>query len=125
MRNEPNALLAIATGFSLALLVTTAIVFGDDSTPLKYLFIAVVVPLVLVPLNRMIRKRSGLPDLPMIHPEITNSVVWTAAFPAITFLIAMLPIFMPQRDHGLAVIVGAVLFGLTLDSALKARASDQ
>lgn len=121
MRIEPNTLLAVATGNALALLVASAALFGEPDQLVKYIIIAVVVPVALVPLNTLWRRKTGMPHGPMIHVETPTSVLWSAVFPAVIALAAVVPFLMPLKDYGLLVLAASVWFGLTVDSAIRAR----
>lgn len=121
MRLEPNALVAISTACALALLVCSAAVFGEQGHIAKYLIVAALVPVALIPLNRWWRKRMGWQTPVLVHADAPGSVVWAAIFPAIVGLAAAVPFFFPYKDYGLLVLIGSIWFGLTLDSALRAN----
>ena len=121
MRLEPNALVAISTGFALALLVCSAAVFGEPGNVVKYLIVALVMPIALIPLNRIWRKKMGMQTPVLVHVDAPGTVMWAAVFPALVGLAALIPFFFPYKDFGLLIVVGAIWFGLTLDSALRAN----
>lgn len=121
MRLEPNALVALSTAFALALLVCSASVFGEQGHVVKYLVVAMVFPIALIPLNRMWRKKMGWHTPVLVHADAPGSVIWAAIFPALIGLAAIIPFLLPYKDYGLLVVVGAIWFGLTLDSALRAN----
>ena len=58
---------------------------------------------------------------PLISPRNPATAVWAALFPMMILICAAAPVFWPGRDYGLLVIIAAVLFGATAESALKAR----
>lgn len=120
-RIEPNLLLAVTTAIPLALLVATATLFGAPGQLLKYVIIAVLVPAAFVPLNGLMAKRMGTRRPPMIHPEAASTAVWASLFPALIILAAGVPVIFPGHDYGLLIIIAAVFFGGTVESAIKAR----
>lgn len=120
-RIEPNLLLAAATALPLALLITTATLFGEPGQWMKYVATAVIVPVAFVPLNAMFTARMGMARPPMIHPQAASTAVWASIFPALIFLAAAIPIFFTGHDYGLLVVIASVFFAGTVDSALKAR----
>jgi len=121
IRIEPNLLLAITTGVAVALLVTTASVFGEPGQALKYAILAVVVSSAYVLLNGLWSRRMKLQRPPMIHAEAATTAVWASLFPLLVILSAGLPMLFPGHDYGLLVIIAAVWLGVTVESALKAR----
>lgn len=121
MRLELNALVALSTAIAMALLVCSAAVFGEQGQVVKYLIIALAVPVALIPLNRLWRKKMGLATTVMVQADAPGAVMWAAIFPAMVGLSAIIPFFFPYKDYGLLVLIGAVWLGLTLDSALAAR----
>lgn len=120
-RIEPNLLLALATAIPLALLVATASLFGEPGNTLKYVLLAVICSILFVALNGVLAKRMGTQRPPMIHPEAASTAVWASLFPLVLIIAAAIPVFFPGHDYGLLVIIGAVWFGVTVQSALKAR----
>jgi len=68
-RIEPNLLLAVATAIPLILLIATATLFGAPGQLVKYLVIAVIVPVAFVPMNAVMRRKRGWIRPPMIHPQ--------------------------------------------------------
>lgn len=120
-RIEPNLLLAVTTAIPLALLVATASLFGAPGQLLKYVMLAVLVPAAFVPLNALMAKRMGTRRPPMIHPDAASTAVWASLFPALIILAAGVPVIFPGHDYGLLIIIAAVFFGGTVESAIKAR----
>src|SRR5690606_1852948 len=119
-RIEPNLLMAVATAIPLILLIATATLFGTPGQLVKYLAIAIIVPAAFVPLNGMMARRMGMQRPPMIHPEAASTAVWASLFPALIILAAGVPLVFPGHDYGLLVIIAAVFFGGTVESAVKA-----
>ena len=120
-RIEPNLLLALATAVPLALLVATASLFGEPGNTLKYVLLAVVCTVLFVVFNGMMARRTGAQRPPMIHAEAASTAVWASLFPLALIFAAAAPVFFPGHDYGLLIIIGAVWFGVTLQSALRAR----
>ena len=120
-RIEPNLLLALATAVPLALLVATASLFGEPGNTLKYVLMAVLCSVLFVVLNGMLAKRMGTQRPPMIHPEAASTAVWASLFPLLLILAAAIPVFFPGFDYGLLIVIGSIWFGVTVESALKAR----
>ena len=120
-RIEPNLLLALATAVPLALLVATASLFGEPGNTLKYVLMAVLCSILFVVLNAILAKRMGTQRPPMIHPEAASTAVWASLFPLLLILAAAVPVFFPGFDYGLLIVIGSIWFGVTVESALKAR----
>ena len=120
-RIEPNLLLALATAVPLALLVATASLFGEPGNTLKYVLLAVVCTVLFVVFNGMMARRAGAQRPPMIHAEAASTAVWASLFPLVLIFAAAAPVFFPGHDYGLLIIIGAVWFGVTVQSALRAR----
>lgn len=120
-RIEPNLLLALTTAIPLILLIATATLFGAPGQLLKYVVIAVVVPAVFIPMNAVMRAKMGWVRPPMIHPDAASTAVWASLFPALIILAAGVPLVFPGHDYGLLIIIAAIFFALTVESAIKAR----
>ena len=121
IRIEPNLLLAVTTGVAVALLVTTASVFGEPDQTLKYLILVALCSAGFVLLNGLWSRRMKLERPPMVHAEAATTAVWASLFPLIVILSAAVPLVFPGHDYGLLVIIAAVWLGVTVESALKAR----
>ena len=120
-RLEPNLLLAITTGFALILVTLTASVYGAGE-PLRNLLLAVICPVGFVLLNpMMLRTMRITPRPPMIHPDSRGMTAWASLFPMVVIVCATIPVFWPGPDYGLLIIIAAVWFGVTVESAIKAR----
>lgn len=120
-RIEPNLLLAIATAIPMILLVMTSTLFGEPGLGLKYVILAVFCTLAFIALNGVMAKRLGKPRAPMINPMAASTAIWSSLFPMILIIMASIPAFFAGHDYGLLVIIGAVIFGGTIESAIKAR----
>jgi hypothetical protein len=121
-RLEPNLLLAVTTGLALLLVVITATVYGPPIGLIRNPLLAVICAGGFVLLNPILMRTLGMPRRPaMIHPENRSSAAWATLFPMIVILSAAIPVFRPGPDYGLLVIIAAVWFGATVESALKAR----
>ena len=119
-RIEPNLLLAVATAIPLILLIATATLFGEPGQLLKYVVVAVIVPVAFVPMNAVMRAKMGWVRPPMIHPQAASTAVWASLFPALIILAASIPLVFPGHDYGLLIIIAAVFFAGTVESAIKA-----
>nr|WP_316628268.1 hypothetical protein [uncultured Brevundimonas sp.] len=121
-RIEPNALLALSTGVALALLVMTASVFGAPGNTLKYVLSAVICAGAFVLLNgRMARMMKRPAVRPMIDADAPGTAVWSGLFPLMVIAMACAPVFFAGHDYGLLVIIASVVFGATVDSAVRAN----
>lgn len=121
-RLEPNLLLAISTAFGLLLVVITTTAFGPPSGLIRNPLLAVLCAGGFVLLNPILSRRLGQGDRPpMIHPHSRGTAVWATVFPMVVTTSAAVPVFWPGPDYGLLVIVAAVWFGVTVESALRAR----
>ncbi len=121
IRIEPNLLLAVTTGVAVALLVTTASVFGEPDRALKYIILVALCSGGFVLLNGWWNRRMKLVRPPMVHAEAATTAVWASLFPLMVIVSAAVPLVFPGHDYGLLVIIAAVWFGVTVESALKAR----
>jgi drug/metabolite transporter (DMT)-like permease len=120
-RLEPNLLLAVSCGIALVLLVLSAVVYGPEGAAIRYPVLAAVCLVGFVFGNALLARRLGRETLPMISPATPQTAVWAAIFPLAVMLMAGAPILWPDRDLGLLVIIAAVMTGVTVESALKAR----
>lgn len=121
-RLEPNLLLAVSTGFALILLVMTAS-FSSPAVPLlRNALLAIICAGGFVLLNPVLQRMMKLPERPpMINRDAANTGLWSAFFPLGVILAAAIPLIWPGRDYGLLVLIAAVWFGLTAESAIRAR----
>ncbi len=122
IRIEPNLLLAIATGLPLLLLTLTATVYGEAGPEWRYPFLAGLYTLMFVtlnkPLSKLMKMRTDRP--PMISMEVPMSVLWASIFPGIVMVMAAVPFLIRGFDYGLLVVIASIMFGFTVDSAMKA-----
>lgn len=121
-RLEPNLLLAVSTGFALLLVIVTTTVYGPPAALIRNPLLAIICAGGFVLLNPvMLRMMKITPRPPLIHPDSRGTAAWASLFPMLVSLSAALPVFWPGPDYGLLVLVGAVWFGATAESALKAH----
>jgi len=120
-RFEPNLLLALSTGLALVLVVVTTSFYGASAQLARNLLLAGVCSIGFVLLNPVLQRRMKLPKRPpMIHADSPGTAAWAGLFPMAVICAAAVPIFWPGHDYGLLVIIAAVWFGVTLESAIKA-----
>ncbi|MCA0368106.1 MAG: hypothetical protein LCH57_08605 [Proteobacteria bacterium] len=121
-RLEPNALLALSTGVALVLLLMTASLFGEPGNTAKYLISAVICAGGFILLNGRVAQMMKRPAVePMVRRDAPGTAVWAGLFPLIVIGMGCAPVFFAGHDYGLLVIIAAVIFGLTVDSAIRAR----
>lgn len=123
-RIDPNVLLAFSTGVGLVLLIMTASAFGEPGNGPKYVISAAICSILFVALNgSSARLMKRPPPQPMIHKDTPATAVWAGLFPLAMIIAAAAPVFLPGRDYGLLIIIAAVWFGVTADSAVRANRS--
>ena len=110
-----NRLLAFTMGVAFLALVTAAALFGPPGYELRTVGIAVAVVVAYVLINRGLLKRR---TAPLIRPDAPVTLILAGLLPLILLGCGAAAMLFPGQDFGLAVIVGGVLFGLTLESAL-------
>ena len=121
-RIEANILLAISTGVALVLMIMTASAFGEPGNTLKYVISAVVCSALFVVLNGWMARIMKRPaPQPMINPTAPAAAVLAGLFPLLIIVGAALPVFLPGHDYGLLIVIAAVWFGVTVDSAIRAN----
>lgn len=121
-RLEPNLLLAVSTAFSLLLVVITATAFGPPAGLIRNPLLAIICAGGFVLLNPILSRRLGQATRPpMIHPGSHGTALWATIFPMAVTTSAAVPVLWPGQDYGLLVIIAAVWFGVTVESAIKAR----
>lgn len=118
---EPNLLLAVTTTVALILLIMTAAVFGEAGQAAKYVILAVVCVPALVFFNSLLAKRTGRVSPAIISRQAPATAVWAAIVPGLVMLAALIPVIFGGHDYGLLIIIGAVLTGVTVESAIKAN----
>lgn len=119
-RLDANQLLALSTGLALIVLVLAAAVNAPEGRALRYPILGIVCPLAYVVLNAFWAKRTGVQRPPMIHPDNPGTAIWSSLFPLAILISAAVPFLFPGVDFGLLVIIGAIFFGVTMESAIKA-----
>lgn len=120
-RLEPNLVLAASTVIALALLISTAALFGAPGGALKYPVIAVICVVAFVIGNGMMAARMGRVSPPMISLENPATALFAGGFPVVVMLFAVIPLIWSGHDYGLLIIIASVMAGVTVESALKAR----
>lgn len=121
-RLEPNLLLAVTTGFALLLVIITTTVSGPPVGLIRNPLVAILSAGGFVLLNPvLLRMMKNPPRPPLIHPAAPGTAVWATLFPLMVIIAAALPVFWPGPDYGLLVLIAAIWFGTTVESALKAR----
>jgi len=120
-RLEPNLLLAVSTGVALLLLIATAALFGAPGGAIKYPIIGFVCVVTFVFGNAFMARRMNRVTPPMISLDTPATAAWASIFPTLVILFAAIPLFWSGHDYGLLVIIGAVMTGVTIQSALRAR----
>ncbi len=123
-RFEPNLLLAVSTGVALILLVMTAGLYGVPGSQLRYALLAAICALVFVVANGPVSRFMKRDARPLIRRDAPATAAFAGLFPLLVIAAASAPVFAPGRDYGLLIIIASIWFGLTIDSALKARADD-
>ena len=117
-RIDPNVLLAVSTLLSLAVLVMSATIFGPADPPWRYVATAAVVTVVFLALQPFVPRFMKMKKGPLITPEAPGAAVWAAIYPAMIMLAAILPPLFPGVSFGLAVVIGGVILGSTIESAI-------
>lgn len=121
-RLEPNLLLALSTGAGLILLILTATLYGAGDSLLHNALLAIICGAVFVALNPLLMKVMKQPPRPpLVRAAVRNSLIWAGVLPIAVIIAAFVPVIRPGHDYGLLIIVAAIWFGLTAESALKAR----
>lgn len=117
-----NLLLALSTLTATAFVVLAASLGFGGNGLLRYSLMAVVCSAAYVLFSPMMdRWLKREPTLPLISRDAPQTTLWAMGIPVLVMMIACLPLFRPGYDYGLAVIIAAVLLGVTIVSALKAR----
>ena len=99
-RLDPNVLLAVSTLLALSVLVMSATIFGPADPPWRYVATAAVVTVVFLALQPFVPRFMKMKKGPLI------------------MLAAVLPPLFPGVSFGLAVVIGAVILGSTIESAI-------
>jgi len=48
------------------------------------------------------------------------SILWASSFPGLVMVMAAIPFLVRGHDYGLLVVIASIMFGITVDSAMKA-----
>jgi len=120
-RLEPNLLLALTCLMTLALLILTGSVFGVPGGALKYPLMAAICIIAFIIGNGLLQRQMKRTTPPMISLDNPRSAAWAGLFPMVLMILAGIPVFWTGHDYGLLIIIGSVMTGLTIESALKAR----
>lgn len=109
-------MLCVTTGLALALLTFAA--FSAAPEPLRWRPVAIGPGVVIayLLLNRVLLRRAPRP--PLVQADSPITLIFAGCLPLSLILLAVTAIIWPGRDYTLAVIVGAVFFGLTVESAV-------
>ena len=119
-RIGPNGLLAVATGFAFLLVVASVTLYGGDQPWWRHVVTAVVVVIAYILLQPMARKMMKTERRPLVSAASPETAVWAAVYPGILIISAALPMLFPGTSFGLLVVIGAVIFGATIESARAA-----
>jgi hypothetical protein len=108
-RIEPNFLLAVSTTISLALLLLTAVVYGEAGAAgeIKYPLMAAICVVAYVVGNSLMQRQMKRVTPPMIHADKPSTAAMAAVFPLIIMLLAAVPVFWSGHDYGLFVIIAS------------------
>jgi hypothetical protein len=120
-RLEPNLLLALTCLMTLALLILTGSVFGVPGGAVKYPLMAAICIIAFIIGNGLLQRQMKRTTPPMISLDNPRSAAWAGLFPMVLMILAGIPVFWTGHDYGLLIIIGSVMTGLTIESALKAR----
>ncbi len=117
---QVNLLVALSTGFALALLVLTATVYASPELKWRYVALCPAVLIIFLLMKRVLL-RKWFQRRPLVDPESPISIGLAGFLPLIIMLCAGASAMWPGRDFGLAVIVGTIWFGLTIEGVMDSR----
>ena len=120
-RLEPNLLLATTCVTILILLLVTASTFGVPGGAVKYPLMAAICVIAFIIGNSLLQRQMKRTTPPMISLDAPRSAAWAGLFPMVLMILAGIPVFWTGHDYGLMIIIGSVMTGLTIESAIKAR----
>ncbi len=120
MKVESNLILAFSTGMALTLLVLTAGVFGRPDFLVRYVLMAIGFSALYVGLNTWLERRAAVPPPPIIPAQVVGLPL-AMVIPVLVLTFSAVPVILPGQDVALLVIIGTVLFGLTVRSAMRVR----
>ena len=123
MKVESNLILAFSTGMALTLLVLTAGVFGRPDFLERYVLMTMGFSALYVGLNTWLERRAAVPPPPII-PERVIGLPLAMIIPALVLTFSAVPVILPGQDVALLVIIGTVLFGLTVRSAMRVKRAE-
>jgi uncharacterized membrane protein SirB2 len=115
--HELNVTLAVVTGVALALLVASAAFFGPAQRRWVVIALAPAIVVLYLLFKRYVFKMRDRPSL--IQPDSSITLILAAAIPLIIVVVACCAAAWPGHDYSIAVLAASVIFGLTLESALK------
>ncbi|HWE46219.1 MAG TPA: hypothetical protein VG407_09340 [Caulobacteraceae bacterium] len=118
---ELNVTLAIVTGLALALLVVSAAFFGPAQRRWVVIVLAPAIVALYFLFKRYVFKMAERP--PLIQPDAPVTLLMAAAIPLIIVIVACCAAMWPGHDYSIAVLAASVIFGLTLEGALKKPAA--
>jgi hypothetical protein len=120
LKVESNLILAFSTGMALTLLVLTAGVFGRPDFLVRYVLMAIGFSALYVGLNTWLERRAAVPPPPIIPAQVVGLPL-AMVIPVLVLTFSAVPVILPGQDVALLVIIGTVLFGLTVRSAMRVR----
>jgi multisubunit Na+/H+ antiporter MnhB subunit len=120
-RIEPNLLLALSCLLTLSLVMLTGAMFGEPGGALKYPLMGAIVIVAFIIGNGLMQRRTGRVTPPLISLDTPQTAVWGGILPLLLMAFAAIPVFWPGHDYGLLIIIGSVLTGVAVESAMKAR----
>jgi hypothetical protein len=115
--HELNVTLAWVTGLALALLVASTTLFGPPQMRWVELVLAPAIVALYLLTKRYLFKMPDRP--PLIQADSPITLIMAAAVPLIIVLVACSAALWPGHDYSIGVIAASVVFGVTLESALK------
>jgi hypothetical protein len=115
---EANLLLTLSTGLALVVLIGAAWAAGPLDKRWWPVAVGPAVVVIYLLVNRFLLKRPAKP--PMVQPDSPVTLLFAGILPLILLACAGAALVWRGHDFTLAVIVGGVLFGLTVESALAA-----
>lgn len=117
-RIDANVLLAVSTLSALALLVMSATIFEPANPTWRYVATAAVVTVAFLAIQPFAPRFMKMNKGPLIRADVPTSAFWAAIYPGLIILSAALPPLFPGVSFGLAVVIAAVFFGSTVESAI-------
>ncbi|HEY3813742.1 MAG TPA: hypothetical protein VGL66_10985 [Caulobacteraceae bacterium] len=118
---ELNVTLAVVTGLALTLLVVSAAFFGPARMRWVVIVLAPAIVALYLLFKRYVFKMPERP--PLIQPDSPITLILAATVPLLIVIVACCAAAWPGHDYSIAIIAASVVFGLTLESALKKPAA--